>query len=284
MRRKGCQGSSLVGSKSQGFSLVELMISVTLGLLVISAVISVFLGSRKSFRTSEGVSQMQEEGRFASLLITPIIRQAGYLPDPIFTQTDPTAIFSLALNKTAIRGFNDTSPTIYPGLTSSTVEANTDSIAISFMGKDTATPPDTAMKTCLGDDVSATQIAVNVFFISQAGSNGVQSLNCYTNISLVGQALSLGTQRNEPLIAGVSNLQILYGIDTDGDRITNIYSNAAGVADWTQVTAIKLTVTIDSADQVNKGAADTVGVVNGRIRRNFSTVLQIRNRLTAPVT
>ena len=55
------------------------------------------------------------------------------------------------------------------------------------------------------------------------------------------------------------------------------------MADWTQVTAVKLTVTVDSADQVNKGAANSPGVVNGRIRRTFSTVLQIRNRLTAPI-
>lgn len=62
-----------------GFSLVELMIAVTLGLLLMAGVGHIFLGSKQTYRMQEGMSRVQENGRFALGFLSRDIRMAGYV-------------------------------------------------------------------------------------------------------------------------------------------------------------------------------------------------------------
>jgi type IV pilus assembly protein PilW len=63
----------------RGVTLVELMISMVLGLLVIAGAVSLTIGNRRAYSTSEGLSQVQESGRTAFELLARDIRQAGIL-------------------------------------------------------------------------------------------------------------------------------------------------------------------------------------------------------------
>ncbi len=263
---------------STGFSLVELMIALALGLLLTQAVLSIFLSSTRTYRTSEAVSQMQEQGRFAILLTSPVIRQAGYVPDPISSFSDRSKAFDPALEKRAIRGYNDSAPTLYTGVTSAEVATGTDVIAIAYMGR--TNTGDTPLRTCLGDPISDTQLAVNVFYITKPTADGTSSLACYSNVGSNTNDLATGVVRNEPLVAGINDMQATYGIDTDGDRAANQYVTANNVADWTRVVSVRLRFTADSVVKGAAGAANSAGVQDGRIRREFSTTLQIRNRLS----
>jgi type IV pilus assembly protein PilW len=58
-------------------TLVELMVSMVLGLVIIGGVISVLLANKRSFRSNEGLSQVQESARTAFELLARDIRQAG---------------------------------------------------------------------------------------------------------------------------------------------------------------------------------------------------------------
>lgn len=62
---------------ARGFTLIELMISVVLGLIVIGGVVSVLLANKRSYRTNEGLGQIQESARTAFELMARDIRQAG---------------------------------------------------------------------------------------------------------------------------------------------------------------------------------------------------------------
>ena len=62
---------------TQGFTLIELMISVVLGLVVIGGVVSVLLANKRSYSTNEGLGQIQESARTAFELMARDIRQAG---------------------------------------------------------------------------------------------------------------------------------------------------------------------------------------------------------------
>ncbi len=64
-------------SNSQGFTLVELMISIVLGAIITAGLISVFLSNQQSYRTSQGLSEVQEGTRTAFELIARDIRTAG---------------------------------------------------------------------------------------------------------------------------------------------------------------------------------------------------------------
>lgn len=69
---------SSVRSKQAGFSLIELMIALVIGLMIIAGVLQVFVGSTITYSMQSGLSKIQENGRFAMSFLTRDIRQAGY--------------------------------------------------------------------------------------------------------------------------------------------------------------------------------------------------------------
>lgn len=66
--------------QGRGFTLVELMIAMVLGLILIGGVISVFLANKQSYRTNDALGQIQDGSRIAFELMARDIRQAGGTP------------------------------------------------------------------------------------------------------------------------------------------------------------------------------------------------------------
>lgn len=65
-------------SAGRGFTLVELMIALTLGLLIVAGVTSLFIGMRASYSFQEGLSRVQENGRFAVQTLSHELRMSGF--------------------------------------------------------------------------------------------------------------------------------------------------------------------------------------------------------------
>ena len=64
--------------RQRGVTLVELMIAMVLGLLVTGGVIQVFVANRTTYAFNEGLSRLQENGRFALDTLAYRIRLAGH--------------------------------------------------------------------------------------------------------------------------------------------------------------------------------------------------------------
>lgn len=62
----------------RGFSIVELMVAITLGLLLIAGVLQIFLGNRQAQRMEQSVSRIAESGRIAMDLVSQDLRLAGF--------------------------------------------------------------------------------------------------------------------------------------------------------------------------------------------------------------
>jgi type IV pilus assembly protein PilW len=62
-----------------GFTLVELMVAMAIGVVVISAVLALFVQGRAAYRTSESVARLQEQARFALAVMEPDLEMAGFL-------------------------------------------------------------------------------------------------------------------------------------------------------------------------------------------------------------
>ncbi len=89
----------------QGFSLVELMIAMLLGLLLLVGVVNLFLGSSQTYRLQEALFRVQESGRFALDIMQRDLLNAG------FQNVVSNSAQVRPRNKgiTAVRGFvNDT--------------------------------------------------------------------------------------------------------------------------------------------------------------------------------
>ncbi len=79
----------------QGFSLIELMIAMLLGLILIAGVINLFLASSQTYRLQEAMFRVQESGRFALDVMLRDLRDAGFqnlLPINASRNTSITAI------------------------------------------------------------------------------------------------------------------------------------------------------------------------------------------------
>jgi type IV pilus assembly protein PilW len=63
--------------RTRGFTLIELMIAMILGLVVIAGVTSVFLAGQQSFRTNNALADVEDGSRIAFELMSRDIREAG---------------------------------------------------------------------------------------------------------------------------------------------------------------------------------------------------------------
>lgn len=67
--------------KQHGFTLIELMIAMVLGLLLTGALLTMLSQARKSFQQDEFFASMQDESRYAMQELTGDISMAGYIGD-----------------------------------------------------------------------------------------------------------------------------------------------------------------------------------------------------------
>ena len=65
-------------ARQKGLSLIELMISVTIGLILAAGIMQIFISNKQTYRLQEGLSRLQENGRFAIELLAKDLRMAGY--------------------------------------------------------------------------------------------------------------------------------------------------------------------------------------------------------------
>ena len=73
---------------SQGVTLIELMISITIGIVIIAGIGYAYLGSRQSFRSQDALSRMQENARTAFEFIAKDIRMTGFRGCPVNSAAD----------------------------------------------------------------------------------------------------------------------------------------------------------------------------------------------------
>lgn len=62
-----------------GFTLIELMVAMTIGLLLLGGVITILSSSHQTYRVNDALSRLQENARYAFQLLSRDIRMAGYL-------------------------------------------------------------------------------------------------------------------------------------------------------------------------------------------------------------
>lgn len=89
--------------QQRGLSLVELLISVTLGLILMAGVVQMFLGSKQTFNSQQAMSRVQETGRLAIEYISRDVRMAGYMGCPTRSQLGGVSITSTLNSATTFR-------------------------------------------------------------------------------------------------------------------------------------------------------------------------------------
>ena len=256
-----------------GFSIVELMISLVLGLLLMTGVIQVFLSSRQTYATNEAMARQQENGRFALEFIARSARMAGYT-DAIYPLDKELPIPINCLNWTN----NKCKSVLAGGAPSSmlTTEAGGNaSDSIGFVLQPQLI--DGVRRDCTGRSVDDTDLVINHFKVMG------NSLGC-SSYKISGAAPKEKTFT--PLVEGIDSLQILYGEDFGNDESANSYVSADRVTDWNRVRSIRIAVLANSVNPVFPAPparnfvlldAAPLAFNDNRARQIFTTTIQLKN-------
>jgi type IV pilus assembly protein PilW len=181
----------------RGFSLVELMVALTIGLLLTIAVAQLFVGSRRSYAATDDVARMQENMRFAHDVLSRTIRMAGYMGYAGASSVkveDIPGVFeppNLALDGT-------------DGNLSITNVTTPDTLVLRYEGTgDFAGNPDGATLDCLGTAIGPLTMSTNIFSIVTDPATNTPALVCRTSPA----------GPDVVIVSDIENMQVLYGED-----------------------------------------------------------------------
>lgn len=250
-----------VRRRMAGLSLVELMISVAIGLIVLAAVVVIFANTSAARTELERSSRQIESGRYAVELLSNELRLAGFygelnvgavaapgaLPDPC--STDP-AIWASAI-PLHLQAYDNGggAPTCIPA----SVKANTDIVVIrrarTCLAGVSGCPAATTGMPYLQVSLCTTEAATtpDVLGLQGTATFPLRLRNCTTAAGLRQYFVNLyfvstdnGAGQNTPtlkrmelngtswletpLVDGIEYLNVNYGIDNNGDGMPDAYS------------------------------------------------------------
>lgn len=185
-----------LGSRVQhqrGFSLVELMIAVALGITLVGLVLPAFIGNVQGFNFNAGVARTQETARAVLTELTHDIRMLGFsgCNSKRITLTNQTSDNSYNLVP-GLLGYENASAITLPGIDSSaySIAANSDAITVKYLNDArvlVAAPVSSATDT-ITVRPGHTLAAGDVIFIGNCESGVVTELKSVTNTTLTLQA------------------------------------------------------------------------------------------------
>lgn len=236
----------------KGLTLIELLIAMTLGLFLIGGVIQVFLGSKRTYSVVTSQSYAQESARFGSYFLEKGLRHAGYWSALVrFRRFDVQP--DLFDQETAIvTGSNNNDDS------SDLILDDSDDIRVRMMGSQ-----DGGITNCLGTVITATQLAVDHYYLAPANaanSENVPSLVCASEIFDFDSADYVitggGVVERETLVSGIDDMQIQYGIAAADENSISRYVTADVVGNWADVRAVRIAVLGTSNDD-SSGLSNT---------------------------
>jgi len=101
-----------VSHASKGFSMIELMLALALGVIVTAGIVSLFVGNNQTYTLLNGQARMQENARYAMDFVSRSARAAGYFgcdPEPTKIYDSLTGAWTQLFEfdiSTPIQGFN----------------------------------------------------------------------------------------------------------------------------------------------------------------------------------
>jgi len=254
----------------RGLSLVELMVSITIGLIMMIAITSAYLGSSGASKMAEAQGRMNEDGQTALAILSQQIRMAGDNPrrtnyayatpsNPAFT----TGTF-------AIRGCDGvfSNVTSAANIASLTCAAGTnslpDAIAIAYEADaDNTIPTSAGLATdCVGQPLPVVTASVNKWngtlpvAINTVATNVTYTLadnRFYIKTPTAGGAPSLYCKGNggneQPLVENIEDMQLVYGTAPATGTMT--------MAGFLDANGVETDATADSSGNTLAGLPDS---------------------------
>ncbi len=299
-----------------GFTLIELMIALAIGLLVLASVSMAYVSASRTTRTSEMETQLNEDGVIALSIIQQQIQMAGYsgftkvgtLDKPNFTGAGVRGCSAAAFTSTYVAfgslGSTACAMTVSDG---DGIIVRYEADAVNSVQTAASAPTNCLITTALklpseADGTKDYYQAENRFFVKASGtSSGKPELRC---AATSGSSASL-TYPNQPLLENVERMQLRYGVAATGEdddlqvvayrtasEIDTLYASESADKRWKRVVSVKICLLMRSADPMRDlaatatyvdcdGVKKTLATPDGYLRRSFITTAALRSRLPA---
>jgi type IV pilus assembly protein PilW len=207
--------------RQKAFSLIELMIAMAIGLFLLLGLGLILLSVSQTSSAQTQLAQLQDNERMAMTLMTAVIQEAGYFDNTGAGQYTTIASTALPSNGSFNAGQSlfGTHVGAAPG----------DSISVRF-----STQNGDNIVNCQGAlNTGVTQVTTNTFYV-----DGNNYLAC--SVSING-----GAAQVQELISGVTNLQVLYGIDSKSSGSVDSYllADKLTAVNWSEVRSVQITIT-----------------------------------------
>lgn len=300
-------------NKQQGVTLIELMISLLLGLSLLAGISELFVQSQKSNQAQRSLSYMVEDGRYALEMMSKELRRAGYLRNLLEVSNN-----DLFIGGTDYMNMLGSNPPINLGLGEIIHGGVGDVFVIRYqlndaqdladpgivVGANSGSPCTQDIQLVAGEDPTTSSHVVSIYFYVEQDANNVPTLYCRARRDVVDPASgsvscvapgNCSIPNGLPLISNVTKLVVKYGVDyvdnvhtpaTSGDGAADYYVDASGIndEDWHRVVSVKVFVVLRSEeDNLLKNNTtysienDTYTADDKRIYRMFSTTVAFRN-------
>lgn len=219
-----------MNTRARGFTMIELMVALVLGLVISAAAIQLFLTNQISMNFQRGMNDVLANGRFVIDQMVSDVRLAGLGPG-VASSSTASAINPIIFATTDLPGLASGSQVSAdnrgtPSLTANDgagILAASDQIVVQHLAM-------TATVDCEGNSVSAGTYVISRYFVrADTANNNVPALACDAATSN-GSAVSGYGDGGVVLVDGVDSFQVLYGID-DGPN------NSAQVTQYVTATA-----------------------------------------------
>lgn len=281
-------------ARCRGYTLVELLTSLVLGMIILAAGFALYTMSRANQNAIANSSTLDERGWLALDAVTSQLRQAGYAPPD--SERDAGLLMLHGLDAcgapTVAQGTLQCTGAAANSDTSS--NAGSDAVLIRFFGasRPGASAADNTVIDCAGQSVPAPDgerpRGASLFFVRH-GADGTPALICRHGIDADAADIEL--------IRGVERMELLYGVATAGDDMPDKVVPARDMTadDWRKVATVTVSLLL-RGDHRRRGATDVTTLsmfaasgdpaydVDVRkapdvVRRVFSSTVQLRNRL-----
>jgi len=243
--------------QAQGFTLVELMVTVAIALFLLGGLLTIVQNVRKTYTNQQGLAQLQDTQRFAMGVITDIVQQAGYFPDPMGTTPD-TALLAAGPYQSGQAFFGTLGPP--------------DSVSVRLvLRKINVGVTDGILCDGSTNWGGVDTLYTNTFTVLPPAGNVPGQLQCSVN----GAA-------PRTIVNGVENMTILFGVKRTGTSDYNVdtYLTAAqmvnngsggpnGGNDWENISAVRVKLTFTNPMKGQPGQPLTL---------TFERVIQVMGR------
>lgn len=190
--------------QQQGFTLIELMISLILGLLVIAAAMAIFLSGQRSLNMQTGMSELQQNSIFGLSQLTHDLRHVNLNTTTTYKITKATPGGGIVFSATNFPGIS-TAHVTTQNIKATNMNMNSDQLTIQYM------PNMSGLVNCEGTELTNfTRPNIQRYYIEETSSgSGRYNLMCDAG----GSSGTLGSGA-QVLLQDIEVFKVRFGVKT----------------------------------------------------------------------